>query len=48
MTAEVTRWRKLAELVTDHILGYINRNELISVVYGDRLPYEVGRNHTCA
>ena len=48
MTTEVTRRSKLAELVTDHVLCYINRNELVSVVDSDRLTYEVRRNHTCS
>ena len=39
---------KLGEFVTYHILSYIYWNKLVSVVYGDRLTYEIRRNHTCA
>ena len=48
MTTEVTSRSELTELVTYHILSYIYWNKLISVVYGDRLTYEVRRDHTCA
>lgn len=48
MTAEVARRSELAEFMTDHILGYIDRNELVSVVDGDRLTDEIRRNHTCS
>ena len=43
MTAEVARRSKLAELVTYHVLGYVYRNELVTVVHGDGLAHEIGR-----
>ena len=48
MAAESTRGSELTELVSYHILGYINRDELVSVVNGNRLTYEIRRDHACA
>src|SRR5688572_8625916 len=42
MAAEQPRRRELAELVTDHVLGHVHRNELVAVVHGERVPDEVG------
>ena len=47
MTAERTGGGKLTELVPYHVLCYIHRNKLVSVVDSDRLTYEIRRDHTC-
>src|SRR5215213_1037697 len=35
--AERPGHRELAELVADHVLGDVHRNELVAVVHGDRV-----------
>src|SRR5581483_3965538 len=44
MTLEGPRGRKLAELVPNHVLGDVYRNELPAVVNGDGVPDEIGNN----
>src|SRR5258706_8990368 len=41
VTLERAGHRELAELVTDHVLGDVDRNELASVVDGDRVTDHV-------
>ena len=41
MASENTGRRKFAKLVTDHLLGDIDRNELVSVMHSDRMADEV-------
>src|SRR5687768_13580778 len=48
VTAERPRRRKLAQLVPDHILRQIDGNELVSIVYGQRVANELGRNGRAA
>src|SRR5688572_5078877 len=36
--------RELAELVPDHVLGHIHRDEFLAVVNRDRVPDHFGRN----
>src|SRR5487761_11309 len=40
--------RELAELVTDHVLGHIDRNVLLAVVHGDREADEFRRDRRAA
>ncbi len=42
MTFIGTGRRELSEFVTDHVLGYENRNVLASVVNGKGVPDKVG------
>src|SRR5690606_27364687 len=44
MALERTGQRKLAQLVTDHVLGHIYRHMLLTVVHGDRQTDEVGQD----
>src|SRR3989454_850010 len=44
VAAEQARMRELAELVPHHVLRHVDRNELVAVVHGERVPDEVGRN----
>ena len=37
MTAEKTRRRELSQLMAYHVLGDVHRNELVAVVYCDRV-----------
>ncbi len=48
MASESPSWSELSKLVAYHILGYIYRNELIPVMNGDSMTYEVRRDHACA
>ena len=41
--AEQPRGRELAELVADHVLGHVHRDELVPVVHGERVAHEVRR-----
>src|SRR5881394_1600593 len=41
MSLEQPRRRELAELVADHVLGHVDRDELAAVVHGDGVAYEV-------
>lgn len=38
MAMERSRWRKLAKLMSDHVLGYVDGEEASTIVDGDRLP----------
>src|SRR4029077_860503 len=44
MSAEQTRRRELTELVADHVLGHVHRDELVPVVHGERVADEL-RQH---
>ena len=48
MTSESAGRGEFAELVTDHLFGDVNRNELVSVVNGDGMADEVRRDHAGA
>ena len=48
MAAEDARRGELAELVADHVLRDINRDELVPVVHGDGETHEVGGDHGSA
>src|SRR5215471_12437843 len=41
MPLKLTGRRKFAQLVSYHVLLYVHRNELLSVVYGDRVSHHV-------
>ena len=45
VAAEDARRGELAELVADHVLRDIDRDELVPVVYGDGEAHEVGGDH---
>ena len=45
MTSKVAGRGELAELVTDHLLGDVHRDELVPVVNGDRMADKVRRDH---
>ena len=45
MAFESSSRRKLAKLVSDHVLGDVHRDELVAVVDCDGLTHEIGRNH---
>src|SRR5688572_4709035 len=42
VTTEQPRRRELAELVADHVLRHVHRNELVAVVHGEGVTDEVG------
>ena len=44
MAAERAGWCKLAELVTDHRLGHVDRDMLATVVNGDRVANHFGKD----
>src|SRR3954465_12477996 len=44
VAAEQTRRRELAELVPHHVLGHVDRDELVAVVHGEGVADEV-REH---
>ena len=44
MTAESAGWREFAQLVTDHIFGYINGNVTASIMNGNCVTNESGEN----
>lgn len=46
MTTEGTGWGKFAQFMTYHVLGYVNRYELIAVVHTKSETYKVGSNCT--
>ena len=43
MAAIGARGRELAELVPDHVLGHIDRDEFVPIVYRERHPHEFRR-----
>ena len=45
MTAENAGRSEFAEFVSHHVLGNVNRDELVAVVDSDCLAYKVGGNH---
>jgi len=45
VTPEVARWRKLTEFMAYHVFRDIDRNELVAVVYSERVAYEIWRDH---
>ena len=45
MTTEGTRRREFSELVTDHVFGDEHGDELIPVMYGNRMTDEVRADH---
>ena len=45
MAVGTTCRRQLAELMTNHVLSYVNRYDLISVMNCDSVSYEIRRNH---
>ena len=44
MALEGTRQRELAQLVSNHILGYIDGDVLLAVVHGNSQADKVGQN----
>src|ERR1700722_7474686 len=44
MASEGPRWRKFAELVADHVLVDLNREELMAVVNAEGQPDELRQN----
>ena len=48
MTTEGTSGSELTESVTYHILCNVNRNEILSVMNGNRMTHEIGGNDGCA
>ena len=47
MAAEDAGGSKFAQFVAYHVLGNVNRDELVAVVDSDGLTYKIGRNHRC-
>ena len=47
VTTECAGRSELAQLVTHHILGYIHRDELVTIMNCDSMTYEIRRNHRC-
>ena len=45
MAAEDAGGGEFSKFVTHHVLGDVHRDELVAVVDGNGLTYEVGRNH---
>ena len=45
MAAELAGGCELTELVAYHVLGYIHRNELVTVVHCNGVAHEVGADH---
>ncbi len=45
MATERTRRGKLAQFMSDHILGYKNRNKFISIMNCNCMAYKIRRNH---
>ena len=45
VSSECTSWSELAQLVSYHIFGNINRNKFISIVNCNSMAYEIRRNH---
>ena len=45
VTTEGACGSELAKLVTYHVLGNINRDELVTIVHCKGVSHEVGRNH---
>lgn len=48
VAAEIAGGGKLAKLVTNHIFGYVNGDEFVTVVNSESMAYEVRRNHGSA
>jgi len=48
VTTEGACGSELAKLVTYHVLGNINRDELVTIVHCKGVSHEVGRNHRSA
>lgn len=47
MTTEMPGRRKLTEPVPHHVLRYIYRNELFTIVHGKRVTHELRSYHRC-
>ena len=47
VAAKTTRGRKLAQLMANHVLGNVDRDEFVSVMNCHRMTHEVGGNHRC-
>ena len=45
VAAELARGSELTELVADHVFSDIHRDELVTVVDGNRVADEVGADH---
>ena len=45
MAPEIPGWRKLSQTVSHHILSDIHGYELFTVMNGERMTYEFGRDH---
>ena len=45
VTTEGASRSKFSELVTYHVLGYVNGNKLVTIVHCDSVTHEVGRDH---
>src|SRR6266850_4565156 len=48
VAAEHAGRHELAQLVTHHVLGDVDGNELVAVVHGERVPDELGKNGATA
>src|SRR5690349_11629901 len=48
VATEHARGNELAELVADHVLGHVDRDELVAVVHGERVPDELGQDRAAA
>ena len=48
VATESTSWSKFAKLVTYHVFSDIDRDELITIVYGESVAYEFRSNHRSA
>jgi hypothetical protein len=45
VSTEATGWRELTELVTNHVLSYIDRDEFVTVMDSYSVTYEVRRDN---
>ena len=48
MTAEAAGGSKLAEFVSNHVLGHIDGNEFVAIMHGEGVAHEFGGNHGSA
>src|SRR6185436_8302291 len=48
VSAEDARGDELPELVTHHVLGHVDRNELVAVVHRERVSHELGQDGAAA
>ena len=45
MATETTRGRELTQLVSYHVLGNVDRDELVTIMNCNCMSHEIGGNH---